>query len=86
MKANILVSDDRTCCLADFGLAHAIETQQGNRSSTIQGSTRWLSPELLDPFTYPAKGARPAGDIYAFGCTIYEASARYSALLFSILL
>ncbi|KAK7462961.1 hypothetical protein VKT23_007542 [Stygiomarasmius scandens] len=71
---NILVSDDHQCCLADFGLALAVETQIITTSGAVRGSMRWLAPEVINPDMYPGtdrKDMRPR-DVYAFGCTALE--------------
>ncbi|KAK7060776.1 hypothetical protein VNI00_000508 [Paramarasmius palmivorus] len=74
--ANILITDDFRCCLADFGLAIAVETQIMSSSGGLKGSFRWLSPELLPAGaelpTPGHKRNKPSRDIYAFGCTILE--------------
>ncbi|KAF9053824.1 kinase-like protein, partial [Hymenopellis radicata] len=70
--ANILVTDDLRCCLADFGLALAVESQAPAVSTTtLQGSIRWLAPEILDVRLFDSQYVT-ARDIYAFGCTILE--------------
>ncbi|KAJ7915950.1 kinase-like domain-containing protein [Mycena leptocephala] len=74
--ANILINNDGQACLADFGLALAIESQALSTSSagSTRGTLRWLAPEILDS---SRKAERQAlltkRDIYAFGCTILEA-------------
>ncbi|SJK99362.1 uncharacterized protein ARMOST_02657 [Armillaria ostoyae] len=70
--ANILVTDDYRCCLADFGLALAVETQApGSSSLGLNGSIRWLAPEVLDIRLFDHKYVA-ARDVYAFGCTVIE--------------
>ncbi|PBK62810.1 kinase-like protein [Armillaria solidipes] len=69
---NILVTDDYRCCLADFGLALAVETQApGSSSLVLNGSIRWLAPEVLDIRLFDHKYIA-ARDVYAFGCTVIE--------------
>ncbi|KAJ7880785.1 kinase-like domain-containing protein [Mycena olivaceomarginata] len=49
---NILISDDFSVLLADFGLANIIsatETTVAAPSSNHPGSTRWFAPELIHP-------------------------------------
>ncbi|KAJ7589976.1 kinase-like domain-containing protein [Mycena floridula] len=71
--ANVLVKDDLTCCLADFGISLVTESQEAAHSISIphRGSVRWLCPEAISPSIYqnPRLTAR---DIYAFGCLIVE--------------
>ncbi|THU80549.1 kinase-like protein [Dendrothele bispora CBS 962.96] len=72
--ANILISDNHQCCLADFGLAVATESQSlgGTTTNGVRGSTRWLAPELFDLDAAPNVQNLTPRDIYAFGCTAYE--------------
>ncbi|KAF9072307.1 kinase-like domain-containing protein [Rhodocollybia butyracea] len=74
--ANILIYDDRrSCCLADFGLS-VLDTQSMNptKTTSTQGSLRWLAPEFINPPSYTVAGAGMLlpRDIYAFGCTVVE--------------
>ncbi|KAK0439497.1 kinase-like domain-containing protein [Desarmillaria tabescens] len=70
--ANILVTDDFRCCLADFGLALAVETpSSASSNSSISGSLRWLAPEILDFHLFDPRYLT-ARDVYAFGCTVVE--------------
>ncbi|KAJ6476320.1 kinase-like domain-containing protein, partial [Mycena sanguinolenta] len=70
--ANILIKEDWTACLNDFGLSifsDATATMSTNRA----GSLYWMAPELLDPDRFGLKFARtPATDVYAFGCVCVE--------------
>ncbi|KAF7965095.1 hypothetical protein HWV62_45735 [Athelia sp. TMB] len=48
--ANILVSDARRACLADFGLSFAKDTLSARSSTNVMGqigTLRWTAPELL---------------------------------------
>ncbi|KAJ7260897.1 kinase-like domain-containing protein [Mycena haematopus] len=69
---NILIKEDWSACLTDFGLSifsDATSTMSTNRG----GSLYWMAPELLDPDRFEIKFARtPATDIYAFGCVCVE--------------
>ncbi|KAJ7846469.1 kinase-like domain-containing protein [Mycena leptocephala] len=67
--ANILVTSDLRCCLADFGLAAATEITI--TSVRKQGAEAWMAPELLDEIP-PGTSPSPTRDIYAFGCTLLE--------------
>ncbi|KAK0487229.1 kinase-like domain-containing protein [Armillaria novae-zelandiae] len=67
--ANILVTDDLRCCLADFGLSLFAGSQTLNSSS--RGSIRWLAPEYMDPDLFDGLYFT-ARDIYAYGCTVVE--------------
>ncbi|SJL10564.1 uncharacterized protein ARMOST_13951 [Armillaria ostoyae] len=70
--ANILVTDDIRCCLADFGLSLIVESQMLDSTSRMRkGAMRWLAPEYID-LRLLDKSCLAARDIYAFGCTIVE--------------
>ncbi|KAF5358884.1 hypothetical protein D9757_012302 [Collybiopsis confluens] len=71
--ANILVTLDHRCCLADFGLSVMTTSSQAwtmrtSLSFTARGTMRWLAPEYLSS-DIPN---HPSRDVYAFGCTILE--------------
>ncbi|KAJ1304116.1 hypothetical protein OPQ81_008518 [Rhizoctonia solani] len=69
--ANVLISEDGTPKLTDFGNAQLVEgTLQFTQTSTGPSySPRWTAPEILK-----GKSAHTlAGDIYALGMTILEA-------------
>ncbi|KAJ7105676.1 kinase-like domain-containing protein [Mycena epipterygia] len=72
--ANILINQDHSACLADFGLsALADDATPSMSSSTRAGSFYWMAPELLDPDRFGLKFVRtPATDVYAFGCVCVE--------------
>ncbi|KAF9260005.1 hypothetical protein L218DRAFT_932993 [Marasmius fiardii PR-910] len=68
---NVLITPDLRACLADFGLARVSATQLLlTETSRSKGTTRWLSPELLNPgpSCHPSKES----DIYAYACVCYE--------------
>ncbi|KAE9397241.1 kinase-like protein, partial [Gymnopus androsaceus JB14] len=74
--ANILVSRDLHCCLADFGLTLIISdsrTSNATTSAMAKGTTRWMAPELIIPDSSVKQAANNTSrDVYAFGCTILE--------------
>ena len=77
MKANILIDQDGHARLADFGLLTIISdhTYFNTSSSTAAGgTTRWMSPELLDPEQFGLDHSCPTkeSDCYALGMVIYE--------------
>jgi serine/threonine protein kinase len=76
-KANVLVNQQGNACLADFGLLTIISDPTNpttSSSSTEGGTTRWMSPELLDPERFGFKDSQPTieSDCYALGMVIYE--------------
>jgi serine/threonine protein kinase len=88
-QANILVNRSCRACLADFGLSTIIGIEHraaanaslvsvaskiSLMSFTAGGTTRWMSPELLDPERFGIRDCRPTkqSDCYAFGVVIYE--------------
>ncbi|KAE9402611.1 kinase-like protein [Gymnopus androsaceus JB14] len=73
--ANILVTDDLHCCLADFGLALIISDSRtlSTTSAMTKGTTRWMAPELIIPNNSARQAPNHTSrDVYAFGCTVLE--------------
>jgi serine/threonine protein kinase len=64
---NLLVRDDGTLKVTDFGIARAAEATQVTERGTILGTAAYLAPEQ-------ARGepATPAADVYALGAVLYE--------------
>lgn len=76
-KANILIDQNGHACLADFGLLTIVSdptNPTASSSSAKGGTTRWMSPELLDPDQFGIKDSRPTkeSDSYALGMVILE--------------
>ncbi|KAF7337744.1 Kinase-like protein [Mycena sanguinolenta] len=70
--ANILINEDWSACLADFGLS-IFSDSTSSLTSSRGGSVYRMAPELLDPDRSQDKFLRtPASDIYAFGCVCFE--------------
>ena len=68
--SNILVSADGTVKVADFGIAHIVEEDDGaevGEPGEIVGSARYMSPEQL-----MGKEATPKSDIYSVGVLLYH--------------
>lgn len=67
--SNIMIRDNGTICLLDFGVAKDVEPTNG-RSMTIMGSvigtTGYMSPEQADGYAIDYRS-----DIYALGCVFY---------------
>ena len=64
---NVLVKDDGSVKLSDFGIAFTEDSQQLTQTDTVMGSVHYLAPEL-------AKGqqATVQSDIYSLGVVFYE--------------
>ncbi|KAK7029790.1 Non-specific serine/threonine protein kinase [Favolaschia claudopus] len=70
--SNILITDDWSACLADFGLS-IFSDATASMTTNRGGSLYWMAPELLDPDRFGDKFMRtPASDVYAFGCVCLE--------------
>ncbi|KZW02499.1 kinase-like protein [Exidia glandulosa HHB12029] len=69
--ANILVSDLQVVQLADFGFASMLAHNEISmvQSSSVKGSWRWMSPELVadEDATYSTES-----DMWAYGCVMVE--------------
>ena len=74
IKANVLIDKDGHARLADFGLLTIVSDSTTSSSSRSAGTTRWMSPELLDPDRFGFKNSRPTkeSDCYALGMVILE--------------
>ncbi|KAJ7609208.1 kinase-like domain-containing protein [Mycena polygramma] len=76
---NILVSDDGSACLSDFGLATTISDNDSTAggltsSSNHGGSVRWFAPELIEPKAFGCERfcRTTASDVYAYACVCLE--------------
>ena len=78
IKANILIDRNGYARLADFGLLTIVSdpTTFTTSSSFVigGGTTRWMSPELLDPDQFGLEDSKPTkeSDCYALGMVVYE--------------
>ncbi|KZP19477.1 kinase-like protein, partial [Athelia psychrophila] len=73
--ANILIADDGSACLCDFGLSSIAAEFQGTSymTSTMGGNVRWAAPELLrvpEDGTVPMVNAH--SDAYSYGSVTLE--------------
>lgn len=64
---NILLGDDGSPKLTDFGIAEAVAASGLTRTGAVMGSVHYLAPEL-------ARGqpATPRSDVYSLGVVLYE--------------
>ncbi|MGA4999338.1 serine/threonine-protein kinase [Streptomyces arboris] len=67
--ANVLVREDGTAILVDFGIATFEGAAQVTRSGSVIGTPPYLAPELFAP---GSPGPTPASDLWALGVTLYE--------------
>lgn len=68
---NILIDDSGNARIADFGLLVVLDSMSSREEG---GSTRWMSPELLDPdmFHLEKVPRTRSSDCYGLGMVIYE--------------
>ncbi|KAG8738680.1 hypothetical protein FRC10_006597 [Ceratobasidium sp. 414] len=71
---NVLMRDDGTPMLADFGLSRIVaEISTGLTTSSSRGSYRWMSPELFGGVEDQIQVlVTAASDVWAFGCLCLE--------------
>ena len=65
--ANILLAEDGTPRLTDFGLARIGQLPRLTETRSILGTFYYLSPELLE-----GREVNERSDIWSFGVTLYE--------------
>jgi serine/threonine-protein kinase len=68
--SNVLLREDSSAALTDFGLAKGTAYTVLTRPGQILGTLDYLAPELVR-----GEEAAPATDIYALGCVAYECVA-----------
>ncbi|TCD69559.1 hypothetical protein EIP91_007183 [Steccherinum ochraceum] len=72
---NILIDDNDTVRLTDFGMALIGEATSYNYASVHGGgATRWQAPEVIDPEEFGLTSSRPtyASDVYSLGIVCVE--------------
>ncbi|KAJ1303538.1 hypothetical protein OPQ81_011722 [Rhizoctonia solani] len=72
--ANILMKEDGTPLIADFGLSRLVmEFSTGLTTSSSRGSYRWMAPELFGGIdNHVLVLVTTASDVWAFGCLCLE--------------
>ena len=68
--SNIMLRDDGSAALTDFGLAKGAAYTVLTRPGQVLGTLDYLAPELVR-----GEEATPASDIYALGCVAFECLA-----------
>jgi serine/threonine-protein kinase len=66
--SNVILGEEGSAVLTDFGLAKGRAYTALTTPGQVVGSLDYLAPELIE-----GTEATPASDVYALGCTIYEA-------------
>jgi hypothetical protein len=66
--ANILVADDGTARISDFGIAHAFGEATLTSAGMLTGTPAYLAPEVAR-----GEGSTPASDVFSLGATLYAA-------------
>lgn len=66
--ANVLVGNDGTCKLADFGSARkTFHVQDRSQVKSLKGTTNWMAPEVMQQ-----EGYGRFADVWSFGCLLVE--------------
>ena len=68
--SNVLLAEDGTAALSDFGLARASDSTRITHDGQLVGTPHYLAPELIE-----GAEATRASDLYALGCLLYECVA-----------
>ncbi|MFI9503073.1 protein kinase [Nocardia sp. NPDC052566] len=66
--ANLLVGDDGTVKITDFGISHAVGDVTVTATGFLAGTPAYLAPEVAR-----GENPEPASDVFALGSTLYAA-------------
>jgi serine/threonine protein kinase len=64
--SNLLIDEEEVVCVADFGLARAIDQSKVSHTGDMVGTLRYMAPEQFQD------QADARSDIYSLGLTLYE--------------
>jgi eukaryotic-like serine/threonine-protein kinase len=64
---NILLADDGTVKVTDFGIARAVDNETVTRTAAVLGTAAYLSPEQAQ-----GRDIDPRSDLYSLGVVLYE--------------
>jgi eukaryotic-like serine/threonine-protein kinase len=76
--ANIMLTQDGTPKLMDFGIAVASVAEAGERKTLVEGSPMFMSPEQLR-----GQPLSPASDLYSLGSVMFHLLTGYSMFIAS---
>lgn len=65
---NVLVADDGTVKITDFGISHAADDVAVTRTGMLAGTPAYLAPEVAQ-----GRAPTPSSDVFSLAVTLYEA-------------
>ncbi len=64
---NILIADDGTVKVTDFGIARAVDAQDATQTAAVFGTAAYVAPEQAQGYDVDRRT-----DVYALGCVLYQ--------------